>query len=200
MTIHHLTFLALTAALLLVRITWHVRARVLEPGVAEPSEGGLVPWIRWATFPVWLLLIGAWFVAPERIGWALVDLPDGVRWSGVGVGVVGLALLTWVHLSLDRNFSPKLRIRAEHTLVTAGPYRWVRHPMYTAFLTLMGAFFLVSGHLLLLATGAGMIVAVIWSRTPREEAMMLARFGAEYRAYMARTGALLPRLRRSAAA
>lgn len=189
-----LTFLLLLAGVVSVRLFWHVRARIHERGVAEPSEGRATPLIRALVLPTWLALIVPWFVAPERIAWMLLPLPDAARWAGAAVVVAGLALLTWVHVALDRNFSPKLRIRADHTMVVHGPYRWVRHPMYTAFLALMAGFFLLSGHVLLGATGLGMVIVILRTRTPREEAMLIDRFGDAYRAYMARTGALLPRL------
>jgi protein-S-isoprenylcysteine O-methyltransferase Ste14 len=188
-----IAFLVLLAAVCALRVRWHLRAKIHERGVAEPSEGWSAPVARLVAMPAWAALVGAWFLAPDAIGWSLVDLPDGVRWAGAGLVVAGLALLAWVHAALDTNFSPKLRIRADHTMTTHGPYRWVRHPMYTAFLMLMGGFFLLSGHLVLLVTGVGMVVAVIRLRTPREEAMLLGRFGEAYRTYMARTGALLPR-------
>ncbi len=192
-----LTFLLLLGALLVVRMRWHIRAQVLEPGIANPSEGRSVPFIRWVVLPAWVVCIALWIVAPEAIGWALVPLPAVVRWGGAGVVLAGLVLLEWVHRALDTNFSPKLRIRADHAMITHGPYRWVRHPMYTSFLMLMGGYFLLSGHLLILVSGVGMVISILWLRTRREEAMLLSHFGAPYRAYMGRTGALLPRWRRA---
>lgn len=190
-----LTFVALVVALVVLRMRWHLRARVLEPGIVEPAEGRSVPYIRWVVLPVSLAFVGAWLVAPDAVGWALLPLPAAVRWGGAGVVVAGLALLAWVHHALDTNFSPKLRIRADHTMITTGPYRWVRHPMYTSFLLLMLGYFLLSGHVMLLVACAGMVVSILWFRTQREEAMLLAHFGQAYRDYMGRTGALLPRWR-----
>jgi protein-S-isoprenylcysteine O-methyltransferase Ste14 len=66
--------------------------------------------------------------------------------------------------------------------------------MYTAFLGLATAFALVSANGLFLILPPGMLLAVLVTRTPREEAMLEERFGEEWRAYRARTGALLPRL------
>lgn len=190
---YQITFVALVAALVALRVTFHVRARIHEPGIENPPEGAAVPWIRPLVMPVWLGLTVPWLFAPDRIAWALVPFSPAVRWSGAGLVVLGLALLAWVHVALDRNFSPMLRIRADHTMITHGPYRWVRHPMYTAFLMLMGGYFLLTGHVLLFLTALGMLVTILAVRTPREEAMLVGRFGDAYRAYMARTGALLPR-------
>lgn len=192
--IFKLVFLGLFAVMFSIRAYWAYRARVLERGAIDRGEGAAAPWVRRVALPAWVALVGSWFVAPEWIAWALLPLPDAVRWGGAAVVTAGLGLLFWVHRTLDRNFSHRLRIREDHTLVTHGPYHWVRHPMYTAFLLLMTGFFLLSGHLVLGVSGLVMLAAILGTRTPREEAMMLERFGEEYRAYMARTGALLPRL------
>jgi protein-S-isoprenylcysteine O-methyltransferase Ste14 len=84
-------------------------------------------------------------------------------------------------------------IRQQHTLITNGPYRWVRHPFYTV------TSLTFAGFVLLTATwSAALALALfwlyLWRRTPLEEAKLVERFGDEYRAYMARTGRFLPRL------
>lgn len=56
------------------------------------------------------------------------------QWFGVGLGAAGLILVVWVHHTLRRHWSTNLLLKEEHTLVTGGPYRWARHPMYTALL------------------------------------------------------------------
>lgn len=195
-----IAFLVMAAAMVAVRMTWHLRARVHQPGVANPSEGWWVTPMRILVLPVFLALVGLWLVAPQSIPWLLAPLPAAVRWAGVPVFALGLGLLVWVHWTLGKNFSPYLRIRADHHLVTGGPYRYARHPMYTAFLLLAAGLGLVSAHWLLLVTMPLMIVAIVVFRTPREEAMLEERFGDDWRAYRQRTGALLPRVRRDASA
>jgi protein-S-isoprenylcysteine O-methyltransferase Ste14 len=119
-------------------------------------------------------------------------------WAGVtGTTGFGFAvmLLCSSHAVLGRNWSPTLQIRQEHRLVVEGPYRWVRHPIYAAHWL-----WALSQPLLLQNWIAGFsalaVVAPLYLlRVSREESMMLERFGEEYRAYMARTGRLIPRLR-----
>ncbi len=191
-----LAFVLMFAAMFAVRAFWARRARVLEPGVSDPSEGRFTGPVRLFFMPLFTAAMVAWVVRPGF--WAFLDLPlpAWLRWGGlVAVYLPGLALLLWVHTTLGLNFSHRLRIRAEHQLVTTGPYRWVRHPMYTAFLLLLTGFALVTANLLFAILPFGAVLAVVLSRTPREDAMLEARFGDEYRAWRARTGALLPRLR-----
>jgi protein-S-isoprenylcysteine O-methyltransferase Ste14 len=181
-------------ALVVQRGRWHRRARIFEPGVQNPDEGVVVRWLRPVLGLPVLFVMGAWVVRPDWLAFADVPVPDPIRWAGLPVYALGLALLEWVHRTLDTNFSPYLRIRADHRLVTEGPYRRVRHPMYTAFLTVWLGGSLLAANLAVALPGLLGIALVIVTRTPREERMLLDRFGDEYRAYMARTGRLLPRV------
>ncbi len=141
-----------------------------------------------------LILYG---INPEWMGWFSVPFPTWLRWTGAGLGVVSLTLLTWVQHTLGRYWSAGLQLRGEHVLVTKGPYRWVRHPMYSAIFAFFVGGCLVSANWLLLALAVAGATA-LYARISKEEAMMLERFGEEYRAYMRRTGRLLPRLTRGA--
>lgn len=103
-------------------------------------------------------------------------------------------LIWWVQWALDVQFDTTLHIQADHQLITHGPYRWVRHPMYSAL------FLLGLGWLLLTANwfiGAPLIVGivlVVLMRIENEEKVLINLFGAEYRDYMQNTGRFLPKL------
>lgn len=138
----------------------------------------------------------AYLVAPQRLRRASLPLPGWLRWLGAGIGLAAVSLLAWVHRSLGRNFAPDVRIREGQVLVTGGPYRRVRHPLYTVFYLFALALFLVSANWGVgLAWLAGLTL-VIGPRVRREEAAMTARFGNDYRTYMRRTGRFLPRFSR----
>jgi protein-S-isoprenylcysteine O-methyltransferase Ste14 len=125
----------------------------------------------------------------------LAPFPGWLRWLGVGFGTLGIAGLIAVHQALGKYWSPYLRIQEDHRLVTDGPYRWVRHPMYSALIGLMIALGLISANWLLILL-CGMRIALLYMRISKEEAMMISRFGDQYRDYMQRTGRLVPRLAR----
>ena len=80
-----------------------------------------------------------------------------------------------------------------HTLVTHGPYRWVRHPFYGSAALLVVASSLVVSNWFLLLTG-GLVLVLLVVRTRTEEEKLLARFGDAYRRYTERTGRFLPNL------
>jgi len=158
-----------------------------------PTEGLLV------AVPLRLLLVASvvgmvvYLVNPARMAWSTIPLPLWMRWLGFPVGLCAIFLVHWVLKSLGQNFSTSLTIKEKQTLVTHGPYRRVRHPMYTAFILLWVAFLLLSANWFIGFTG---IVAFVWTtviRTPKEEEMMFDRFGEEYLAYKQRTGRYLPR-------
>lgn len=156
-------------------------------------EGAALPAIRLLMLP-WLFAVGLYFVAPGRLDAFQLDLPAWLRWLGAGVWLLSLVLLVWVHRALGRNFSGLLRTRADHELVTWGPYRWVRHPMYPTFLLLSIGMLLLTAHWVIGAPVFVGVALVMALRTPREEAMMVERFGDDYRRYAARVGRYLPRV------
>jgi len=145
--------------------------------------------------PVGLLLwvgIFAYTINPERMAWSAVPLPDGLRWSGVAVLGVAAALLLWTLHSLGPNLTDTVVTRQAHTLVTRGPYRWVRHPFYdSAGLMVLAVALMAANWFLMLGGLVFMILIVIRTRT--EEDKLLARFGDSYRTYMMQTGRFLPR-------
>lgn len=121
------------------------------------------------------------------------DLPvaDWLRWVGVALGVLSLPFLAWVHYILDKHWDVSLSLRKDHVLVTSGPYRRIRHPMYTVHIVYFFAWVLISANLLLLINYL-LTILLITLRIPKEEQMLLEKFGEEYCTYMKRTGRLLP--------
>jgi protein-S-isoprenylcysteine O-methyltransferase Ste14 len=122
-----------------------------------------------------------------------MGFPDYVRVFGITILLVSLWLFYWVHKILGRNWSPVLEIQKDHKLITEGPYKRVRHPMYTqTWLLVIGQFLILSNWI---AGTAGIITWAIlyFIRVPKEEEMMLEEFGEEYQEYMGKTGRLLPR-------
>ena len=174
-----------------MRLYYHRQARSWERGERHVGWKVLPKLQAVAGLPVFVG-IAFYIFKPEWMSWAAVSLPDALRWTGAIAGFAGLALLVWVQRSLGKNFSPLLRIRSDQTLVTYGPYRWVRHPMYTTLLLLSAAFFLLTANGFIGGTLGLGIALVMIVRTPFEEKMMIDRFGDEYRRYMERTGKFLP--------
>lgn len=136
----------------------------------------------------------AYMINPAWMAWSAMPLPNWLRWAGVVLSVIGGTLLIWTLRNLGRNLTDTVVTRREHTLVTKGPYQWVRHPFYDAVAIAVVANGLTAANWFILA-GGGLVVGLIVARTRREEDRLLARFGDSYRAYTTRTGRFLPRMR-----
>ena len=135
----------------------------------------------------------AYMINPAWMAWSSVPLPLWLRWIGVALGVIAGLLLTWTYRSLGKNLTDTVVTRKEHTLVTTGPYRWVRHPFYSSLALAVLANSVVAANAFLSVTG-GLLFMLLVIRTQKEEENLLARFGEEYEKYMRQTGRFLPRM------
>ncbi|UCD23138.1 MAG: isoprenylcysteine carboxylmethyltransferase family protein, partial [Gemmatimonadota bacterium] len=99
----------------------------------------------------------------------------------------------WLFSSIGSAITPTSATRQAHVLTTKGPYRWVRHPLYTVGPSFFVSFGMMAQNWFI--AGLGVVAfALMAVRTPAEEANLIEKFGDEYRDYMARTGRFLPRL------
>jgi len=192
-------FLVLFIVLLVIRglFGWKVRQAghsswsVDKDAVEREGKWSII--LRPIAFLCMLALVVLYATNPEESSWLTVSLPGWLRWFGVGLGIISLPLLVWVHHTLREYWSTALQLRKSHLLITEGPYGWVRHPMYTALMLCFIGLSLVS------AVWPFMLLVVLsmlffYRVVGREEAMMIEQFGDQYRTYMERTGRFLPRL------
>lgn len=136
-----------------------------------------------------------YLASPSLMEWSAFDAAAPIRWMGALISCLGAAGEVWAAISLGRSYSPLLRISEERTVVTSGPYRWIRHPLYAFGLPMMVGWGVAGRNWLILVTGTMLVVLLMTIRAPREEAMMLDGFGESYRRYMTRTGRFVPRFR-----
>ncbi len=121
--------------------------------------------------------------------------PDWLRWLGAIMLIAGITLLGMAHYHLDKSFYSFVVSKEEQQLVTSGPYQWVRHPIYTAYLINYVAGGLLASNLVLTFVPVIFFSLMIINRIPREEAVMREEFGQDYIELERRTGRLLPRFR-----
>ena len=144
--------------------------------------GGLLLWLS----PFVYLINPAW------MAWSKIGLPEWIRWLGVAIGVLSVAGVYWLFSSIGSGITPTSATRREHTLVTIGPYRWVRHPLYTIGSSMFISFGMMADNWYIALLGILAFIAMA-IRTPKEEANLIEKFGDEYREYMTRTGRFLPK-------
>ena len=145
--------------------------------------GGLILWLSPFVY----------LVNPQWMAWSKIGLPELLRWLGVGIGILCVLGIYWLFSSIGSGISPTSATRKEHTLSTSGPYRWVRHPLYTIGSTLFISFGMMADNWFIAALGVLAFIAMA-KRTPQEEANLLEKFGDDYREYMKRTGRFFPKL------
>lgn len=145
--------------------------------------GGLLTWLSILVYTIY----------PPLVSWSLIQLPGWIRWLGVGMATITIGLLIWMFKSLGANITDTVAIRKSHSLVTHGPYRWIRHPLYTFGAILFLSFSLITSSWLILAFGIPTFW-ILYQRTSIEEAALLRRFGDDYQLYAERTGRFLPRV------
>lgn len=142
---------------------------------------------------VFWFAVFAWMINPRWMAWSSVPLPLWSRWTGVVALFTGSALLVWTFRTLGKNLTDTVVTRVKHTLVVHGPYRWIRHPLYSSAAQLVAAVSLIAANWFFLVMGVALLCVLIM-RTRTEERNLVARFGSSYQQYMERTGRFVPRL------
>jgi protein-S-isoprenylcysteine O-methyltransferase Ste14 len=132
-------------------------------------------------------------IKPAWMAWSTFSIPDWLRWVGVVLTTLGTSLLIWTHVTLGDNFFGGMKLREEHKLVTEGPYRYVRHPMYLAFITLGFGYLFLPANWFIGGTWLFGTLLTLLSRHEEEEEMLIEEFGDDYSNYMDRTGKFFPR-------
>jgi protein-S-isoprenylcysteine O-methyltransferase Ste14 len=193
-TLKTLYFLALLAQVV-IRILHEQRRRKTHMAVERVNtlERALVSLLF-----VGIVFAPAIYASTSWLDRANYRLPPEAQRSVGGVGAMLMTLAIWLfwrsHADLGRNWSPSLQLREGHELVTEGVYRYVRHPMYASEWLWSIAQALLLQNWVAGWAGLALFTPLYVMRVPREEQMMLDRFGAEYRSYMNRTGRIVPQL------
>ncbi len=137
-----------------------------------------------------------YLIAPHWMSWAAIPLPPWSRWLGVIIALAGFGLLQWSQQTLGQNWSDAPKLFEGQILITSGPYHWVRHPIYTAFVLILGSLLLITANWFIGGLWLSMTILDISARIKVEERMMLDQFGEQYQAYMAQTGRLVCKLKK----
>ena len=145
-----------------------------------------------------LPIVGVFFVlynSRVALEWAMkyfVPHTPEVQWAGFAVMVVGLGFACWARVHLGTNWSGVVTLKEGHELIRTGPYRNVRHPIYTGILIGFLGWAIVGGQV------RGLIgMAVVWLsfyiKARREEKFLAQEFGAKFEEHSRLTGMFLPK-------
>jgi len=126
----------------------------------------------------------------------IIHYPDWLRWLGGFALATGILLLGFAHHHLGKSFHSLVVSKENQVLVETGPYRWIRHPIYTAFLINYVGGGLLSSNLVLTVVPATMFAILVATRLGREEEVLEGLYGQKYIEYEKRTGRLLPQIKK----
>jgi len=201
-----LSFLALWALIAVVRGYYGRKTKTHSTiaGVKEKLETAIAEEDMGTGFKIFTAIISVigfaglilYLLSPPWWTWTIIPLGEWIQWSGIAIALVPIFFLIWVHRHLDRQWSIALELREDHQLITSGPYRYVRHPMYLGIFVYTMGLMMVSLDVLVVLFFA-FTIWVNYRRIPREEQMLVQEFGDEYIEYIKRSGRLLPQLRRN---
>lgn len=143
-----------------------------------------------------LILLGYFLL---RLGLLQVHWVNGFLWhrtlfTGIvadAITLAGLAVMLWARVILGRNWSAGVTLKKGHELVTSGPYRWVRHPIYSGLLLMALGWAVWRGRYSGF-WGLAVLLLIFWIKARAEEQLMIQHFGDAYRSYKARVRALIP--------
>jgi protein-S-isoprenylcysteine O-methyltransferase len=145
----------------------------------------------------WILLVLAFLLLtrghrlPYPFNVRIISATETVQWMAGILCIAGLAFCVWARATRGRNWSGTITLKEGHELIERGPYRLVRHPIYTGMLAMLLATAIRFGHL-------GGIAAVIlafasfWIKLSEEEKLMLQQFPDQYGSYQQRVKRIIP--------
>jgi protein-S-isoprenylcysteine O-methyltransferase Ste14 len=136
-----------------------------------------------------LLIYGRQLLYPLNLG--VIPHAAPLAWTAALLCIAGLLIALWARVTLGSNWSGMVTLKEGHELVERGPYRFVRHPIYTGMLVMFFATALVQRHLAGFV-GLLLIFASFWIKLGFEESLMLQQFPERYAAYRQRTKRIIP--------
>lgn len=196
--VFRLAFIGIFLGSMSISVYYRRRARNSGETISRRAEGGAVMFLRvFFALPLFLPILG-YMIDPDWLAWSFVSVPEWVRWAGVGLGAVCVPLLWWVFSSIGNNISETVLTKAGHELVTHGPYRWVRHPLYSVATLMFLSCGLIASSWWIMLFAVIVLVMVAGVVIPMEEKALAAKFGDAYEDYRRRAGMLMPQFGSSA--
>jgi len=178
------------AAFMLVAQFARARGRRLR----GPSVQRAVGIAQWSPYFFWVPYAVIWL----RPGPSL-ELLEPITWLGLALGVGGVASALWAIVAIGRHYDLELEVHADHEVVRTGPYRLVRHPIYTGLLIHLIGACLATGNLLLAAGTFLVVLPIFYLRARIEEELLRKQLGPAYDAYAREVGMVIPFVGRRAA-
>jgi protein-S-isoprenylcysteine O-methyltransferase Ste14 len=181
------TYVSVASIVTFMVVAQLVLARAIaRRGRTVARAGGFARYIAYFIFVPYVVLA----VRPGP----LVDVPEPLRWIGLLLIVAGVAFALWAVVTLGRHYDLVPEVHEDHELVRAGPYRFVRHPVYTGLALHFAGMCLATGNILLILGTLLVTYPAVYLRARTEEQLLRERFGPAYDEYAREVGMLVPLL------
>jgi len=170
-------------------VYWLITAADTKKVAVNENPGLRV--VRLAIIAALVVLLRTDWLRIGPLGQRFVPRAAWITWVGISLTAAGVALAIWARWRLGRNWSDKVVLKVDHEFIRSGPYRYLRHPIYTGILVGLAGTALVIGEwrgvvaVLLMATN-------YYVKARREETILASNFGAAFEEHKKRTGFFLP--------
>ena len=170
-------------------VVWLFAAASTKPSIYRESREQRIRYSILLVLAYVLLLNGQRL--PYPLDARVIPPTDVMAWTGAFLCIAGLAFSIWARAALGRNWSAAVALKEGHELIERGPYRFVRHPIYTGMLAMFIATVIVLGHLSGIV-GALLVFVSFWIKLGNEEKLMLKQFPDQYATYQKRVKRIIP--------
>jgi protein-S-isoprenylcysteine O-methyltransferase Ste14 len=196
-------------------------SQILISGLTQSDASQIATWFWWILLAVWIVMrftmkkakqrenpwqyaqhglmviLGFWllFTEIQNPAWLnrhLLPQTPAIWGTGLFLTAFGTAFAIWARLSLGSNWSGLVTLKAGHELIRKGPYRLIRHPIYTGILLGMIGTALVREHLRGWL-GIAIVFLAFYVKARREERFLRQEFGASFEDHAQHTGMFLPK-------
>jgi protein-S-isoprenylcysteine O-methyltransferase Ste14 len=162
---------------------------------SKPSKRREFPWQRLEH--VIPMLIGFLLIYNHNFAWSwlaerIVPQNSFVAATGLALTASGLIFAVWARIALGSNWSGTVTIKTGHNLIRRGPYRWIRHPIYTGLLGSMMGTVMLQGEVRAFL-GFALVLLALYRKAKREERFLSEEFGEGFVEHTKHTGMFLPR-------
>ena len=162
---------------------------------SKPSKRREFPWQRLEH--VIPLVIGFLLIYNHRFAWnfladRIIPQNDAITIIGLLLTAGGLVFAVWARIALGANWSGTVTIKSGHNLIRRGPYKWIRHPIYTGILLSFLGTILLQGEVRAFV-GFAFVLLALYRKARREEKFLSEEFGEGFAEHAKHTGMFLPR-------